>query len=451
VPTVQSVQAAQVAALSPVPIPPVALPPNVAVANSAAAPAAGAVKGGSVKVSVSVSGSGVVNGTSRTGNVSVTKPNIQLPDMSDKNAPKAKPAAKPPVKPKVPAKPVVKPPVKPQIPVKPIVPPKPATPCSLLAQSAGNEPNGYATRLAAIAAMKKGVKNLPSDKQAEALKTIEEYERLNKATERAKLSDAVYEDKKSPPLDKMAPDWKLVSKEELKKLGISQEMLEDDASGFKAKIYHSDAEPGKYVISYAGTEDVKKDGKADLIQGVGLQSQQYDKAMILARTLKLKVGINNVETTGHSLGGGLASAASQQTGFKGMTFNPAGLHQNTVTREGASIKDYEISKNNVEVYKNSRDPLNLAQDNRKLVGMGLEQATKRLPYVGIPASLLVKYIMLTGGLPKAYGKNQYVVKTNDSILDGHSMGKLVTAIQAKRDTLLLKLKKDFGCKPAIYA
>ncbi|MFM7868067.1 MAG: hypothetical protein ACKPHU_27960, partial [Planctomycetaceae bacterium] len=64
--------------------------------------------------------------------------------------------------------------------------------------------------------------------------------------------------------------------------------------------------------------------------------QQYKDAMLLADDLGtgLKARGASVRSTGHSLGGGLASAASVGSSWQPMpanTFNAAGLHENTVT------------------------------------------------------------------------------------------------------------------------
>jgi len=55
-----------------------------------------------------------------------------------------------------------------------------------------------------------------------------------------------------------------------------------------------------------------------------------------------------VETTGHSLGGGMASAASVASGKASTTFNAAGLHPNTVGRYGgtpqsSSVQAYRVA------------------------------------------------------------------------------------------------------------
>jgi hypothetical protein len=64
-------------------------------------------------------------------------------------------------------------------------------------------------------------------------------------------------------------------------------------------------------------------------QGLGFESEQYDRAMRLAKKTKLSIG-DKLELSGHSLGGGLTSAGSIVTNSPGFSFNAAGLHPNTI-------------------------------------------------------------------------------------------------------------------------
>ena len=85
--------------------------------------------------------------------------------------------------------------------------------------------------------------------------------------------------------------------------------------------------------------------------------------MDLAKTITNNTDPIDVETTGHSLGGGLASAATAVTGTKGYTFNAAGLHTNTVKRppyevSGAAMREQGAL---IDAYRSTSDPLNNAQ------------------------------------------------------------------------------------------
>lgn len=62
-----------------------------------------------------------------------------------------------------------------------------------------------------------------------------------------------------------------------------------------------------------------------MAQALGMDIKQYNQAIDLVTKLSKALGAENLVITGHSLGGGLASASSLATGIKAETFNAAGL------------------------------------------------------------------------------------------------------------------------------
>jgi hypothetical protein len=122
--------------------------------------------------------------------------------------------------------------------------------------------------------------------------------------------------------------WSRLSENDLLAHGIDPQNLHSDATGFQAAIY-SDGH-GDYVLAFAGT-DFKSlaDWRANIGQGLGLQTAQYRQAEVVAQDAREAFG-SNLAITGHSLGGGLASAASLATGTPAVTFNPAGLSDQTL-------------------------------------------------------------------------------------------------------------------------
>ena len=117
----------------------------------------------------------------------------------------------------------------------------------------------------------------------------------------------------------------------------------------------------KYALSYAGTDGLKDLGdiKANFQQAFGVKNAQYEQAMTLAGKVAEKVGNTNLVLTGHSLGGGLASAAAIRTGIKAETFNAAGLNSRTVKRHGLKLDN---AKNLITAHFTSGDPLSKLQD-----------------------------------------------------------------------------------------
>jgi len=87
-------------------------------------------------------------------------------------------------------------------------------------------------------------------------------------------------------------------------------------------------------------------------------SAQYDYAVAIARKAKRDYG-EKLSFTGHSLGGGLATTASIVTGLKSTTFNPAGVHANTVQRHGHSLSDADGL---ITVYRLENEALSSLQD-----------------------------------------------------------------------------------------
>ena len=179
----------------------------------------------------------------------------------------------------------------------------------------------------------------------------------------ARLAQAAYEEG-----DPIPDGWRKVDADELKKLGIDPSEL-DTANGMQATIYQN--ADGKYVLAFRGTEldrEFSKDGWADL-QGATGASDQVHEAIDLSIKLARAVGRENVDFTGHSLGGELASAAALATGGNAVTFNAAGLSDtNQSIARGHCIDAFGFDAqapadgSNVKAYSFELDPLNAAQD-----------------------------------------------------------------------------------------
>jgi hypothetical protein len=144
---------------------------------------------------------------------------------------------------------------------------------------------------------------------------------------------------------------KKLSSAELLEAGFSQDdienlgMLNDTQTGFSAGVYH-DYISGKNILTFEGTTPTSvNDWKTNISQGLGLGSSQYDIAMSLGQHLKDDIWKResasqpsvytpsrptNWLIAGHSLGGGLAAAASMVSNFHAITFNAAGVSLSTL-------------------------------------------------------------------------------------------------------------------------
>ncbi|MBJ6979797.1 DUF2974 domain-containing protein [Luteimonas sp. MC1895] len=144
------------------------------------------------------------------------------------------------------------------------------------------------------------------------------------------------------------------------------------AEGFDAAIYQN--EQGQYVVAYRGTDDwgLAPSGDADDngLQGLGFETGQYRDAVALAEAAQRAFGEGNVAFTGHSLGGGLASAASLATGIPGVTFNAAGISDQTLESLGFNpnaVRDDAADSGQLRRYIVNGDPLNAAQQDVPLI------------------------------------------------------------------------------------
>ena len=141
----------------------------------------------------------------------------------------------------------------------------------------------------------------------------------------ALLSQDVYNAEAGAPVG--AGRWTRVSDADLEAAGITTPRS-SDATGFQSAIYTDGA--GRYVLAFAGTDPTSvQDWIANGGQGLGFDTAQYRDAMALAQEAAAAYG-DNLAITGHSLGGGLASAAALATDNPAVTFNAAGLSDQTL-------------------------------------------------------------------------------------------------------------------------
>ena len=144
------------------------------------------------------------------------------------------------------------------------------------------------------------------------------------------------------------------------------------SGGFDAAIYQN--EQGQYVVAFRGT-DVWPVGKGsdlddNLGQGLGFETGQYKDAVALAEAANRAFGEGNVVVTGHSLGGGLASAAALAVDIPGVTFNASGLSDQTLESLGFNpnaVREAAADSGQLRRYIVNGDPLNGAQQDIPLI------------------------------------------------------------------------------------
>ncbi len=146
--------------------------------------------------------------------------------------------------------------------------------------------------------------------------------------DKAELAAAVYE-RDGGVAKKIVPaGYEAVSDKEVTGLGLDLKEFVDDESGFLARLYRN-KHTGEYVVAYAGTDlSTLADLKADVANGLfGVETRQYEMAVSLANRVASKVGREHLSFVGHSLGGGLATAAALETQRPAVTFNAAALSE----------------------------------------------------------------------------------------------------------------------------
>ena len=159
--------------------------------------------------------------------------------------------------------------------------------------------------------------------------------------EHARLAKHVYVkyDKDAPDDLKVPPPGYLdASPEELGQLGLRQGMLTPEGTDFRAAVYKKDplvwgegAGP-PYEVVFRGSTLVQEDWDNNFAQNADKESSYYEKAVGIGNAISEKDASENVQIVGHSLGGGLASAAQGGSGAVATTFNAAGLNPQTVAR-----------------------------------------------------------------------------------------------------------------------
>jgi RHS repeat-associated protein len=151
--------------------------------------------------------------------------------------------------------------------------------------------------------------------------------------ELAKLCSDVY-----PPGPNGLPAWQLVGDPALMALGLDPANFENGP--FFSALYRNG---GEYVLAFRGTNE-----GADWLTNIGqgalgpLLRTQYEVAAALADQVNAAVGDASLTMTGHSLGGGLASAAAFETDRPCVTFNAAPLSELSYLYYGGALYTSEM-------------------------------------------------------------------------------------------------------------
>ncbi|MBW8185022.1 lipase family protein [Shewanella nanhaiensis] len=101
------------------------------------------------------------------------------------------------------------------------------------------------------------------------------------------------------------------------------------SSGFYASVYQKDAD---IIVAFRGSELGTSDWVTNGIMVQDIVPAQYQQAIDESSRLKVKYRNSSIHYTGHSLGGGLATAAAITTGDAATVFDASGLADAVLTR-----------------------------------------------------------------------------------------------------------------------
>ncbi|AML60122.1 Phospholipase A1 [Serratia rubidaea] len=255
----------------------------------------------------------------------------------------------------------------------------------------------------------------------------------NIAVEKAKLAQNVYGIDGRPintreTIPNVPEGWRDISnnKNALDRLGLWPELLYDhaDQPDFFARVYAPDPtvfgnamEP---TVVFRGTRMEKLvDWGNNLGQGADFHSVYYEKSVAIGDRLKKTSG--NVSIAGHSLGGGLASAAAVASGKPAWTFNAAGLNAGTVEKYGGSAIG-DGSK--IAAYRVHGEVLTKLQEFHLL---------DDLQSVNYDIPLLMAKRQLSALLPNAAGNAKWLPGGEGGAIDKHGMQQVIDSLEQQKE------------------
>lgn len=197
----------------------------------------------------------------------------------------------------------------------------------------------WKNRKATIADGRSKAESMPAGAEKDKLLAASDrFERNNSAVEHARLADDVYAPK---PQGFEPGGWKNVSNDPLalKRYGLGSSDLSIEGTQFRVQVYEPDPDvfetDMKPVVVFQGTNPASwSDWDNNAKQGTGGESAYYKQAVAIGQ--KLAATGADVTIAGHSLGGGMGSAASMASGLPANTFNSAGLGAGTVAKYGGT-------------------------------------------------------------------------------------------------------------------
>ena len=175
------------------------------------------------------------------------------------------------------------------------------------------------------------------------------------------------------------------------------------------------------------------DWKNNVQQGVGVSSNYYKQAVSIGTSVRRSSA--QIDMTGHSLGGGMASSASRASGKTGWTFNSAGLNSSTVKKYSGEAPVSE-SEENISAYRVKGEILTMIQEPgfwagaAVIGGLGLTGLKTLGPWGAVASSALGVALVMS---PSAVGKKHPMDGGEGSAIDMHGMDQVKHCIELEKD------------------
>jgi len=294
----------------------------------------------------------------------------------------------------------------------------------------------FKCRMEQIAAAKDMLEQMPPGTERDALQAAtDRFERNNMAVEYARLSASAYKPGEAPT------GWNNISNdpEALAKYGLTPDDLKIPDSNFSAQVYEPDpavfGDNMKPAVAFKGTQNMEDWGN-NASQAFNADSPYYRQAVNIGSLVNRQGA--DVVFTGHSLGGGMASAASSASGLPGYTFNAAGLNANTVTHYGGAAHD-----SNISAYRVSGEILTALQE--QSVGSTIVGALLGSIFGGLPGALAgaLAKIGLSALLPDAVG-TPFLLPGSGDPLARHGIDQAINGIEGQKAADQAVLAKATG-------
>lgn len=162
------------------------------------------------------------------------------------------------------------------------------------------------------------------------------------------------------------PGFKKATEAQLQTMGLEQDMLTPERSQFRAAVYVKDEavwgpdpKPAA-VLVFRGSTSAKEDWDNNFAQGTNSYAKYYERAVQIGNALAANDA--SVRIAGHSLGGGLASAAQGGSGLDASTYNAAGLHPETVARYSQDLAHMHAEPTKIAAYRIKGEVLTKTQE-----------------------------------------------------------------------------------------